>query len=350
MKKSRAAALERLEVALELVAELARGEHHAGEEGAERRREPDARHEQRDADDEEERRGGEHLAQPRARDGAEGGAHRPPAAEHHGGHRAEHGERLQPAGEPAHPRRRPPAPRRRPPRPRRERGEQREEREHRDDGDVLEEQHGERALPRRRAELPLLGERLQHDRRGRQGERHPHGERRLPAQPGQRGERGERRGGERHLQPAEAEDGPTQPPEAPGLELEADDEEHHHDAELGDVQHAGALGGGAEEAEPRRADDDAGDEIAEHRAEPEASGEGHGAHGGREVDECLLEEAGARAVGRRGEEQRGAHEAAGSAPSGAPWSMSSNTAFIDSAARSASVPTRPSARAASSAP
>ena len=61
--------LERLDVGLELVAVLAVGEHHAGEERAERGRQPDLLHEQRDADHDQQRGGGERLAQPGRRRG-----------------------------------------------------------------------------------------------------------------------------------------------------------------------------------------------------------------------------------------------------------------------------------------
>jgi hypothetical protein len=86
-------------------------------------------------------------------------------------------------------------------------------------------------------EQPLLGERLQHDRRRRQRERHPHGERRLPAQAERERHRADGRRGPDHLQPAEPEDRRAQPPEQRRLELQPDDEQHHHHAELGEVQH-----------------------------------------------------------------------------------------------------------------
>ena len=55
--------LERLDVALQLVAVLAVGQDDAGEEGAQRGAEAHAGHEEGDADDQEQRRGGEELPQ-----------------------------------------------------------------------------------------------------------------------------------------------------------------------------------------------------------------------------------------------------------------------------------------------
>ena len=42
-----------------------------------------------------------------------------------------------------------------------------------------------------------------------------------------------------HLQAAETEDGAAHAPELLGLEFQADEEEHHDDAEFGDVHHLG---------------------------------------------------------------------------------------------------------------
>ena len=64
-------ALERLDVAFELVPVFAVGEHDAGQEGAERGRQADRLHQHRDADDEQQAEGGEQLAQPGRGDVAE---------------------------------------------------------------------------------------------------------------------------------------------------------------------------------------------------------------------------------------------------------------------------------------
>ena len=92
-------ALERLEIHLELVAVFALGQHDAGEEGAERRREADLLHEQRDADHHDQRQADEDLAHAGAGDEAEQRAHEEAAGQHHRGDRGEHGQGLRPAGQ-----------------------------------------------------------------------------------------------------------------------------------------------------------------------------------------------------------------------------------------------------------
>ena len=76
----------------------------------------------------------------------------------------------------------------------------------------------------------------------------------------------------RDLGEAEAEDVAAHRPEPRGLHLEADDEEEHHDAELGDVQDRLRI---VEEPEAERADREARREVAEHRAEAEPLEERH---------------------------------------------------------------------------
>ena len=120
---------------------LGAGQQHAGEERAERHREPDAGHQLRDAEHEQQRERGEHLAQARARhDRAAWGASRKRPITTTSGDRAEHLERAEPAGA-----------RRRFARP--ALGEQRHQRDQRDGGDVLEQEDRERgaARPARRS-------------------------------------------------------------------------------------------------------------------------------------------------------------------------------------------------------
>ena len=71
------------------------------------------------------------------------------------------------------------------------------------------------------------------------------------------------------------------------IELEPDEEQHQHHAELGEVQDALDV---AHQAESQRADRAAGDQVAEHRAEAEARGERHADHRGREIDHRVGDE------------------------------------------------------------
>jgi hypothetical protein len=69
------------------------------------------------------------------------------------------------------------------------------------------------------------------------------------------------------------------PPQAGGLKFQTDDEHQEYDAELGDVQRrVDAL----DEAEAGRPDDDAGGEIAQHRAQLEAAEHRNGDDGSSE--------------------------------------------------------------------
>src|SRR3990170_2335109 len=86
---------------------------------------------------------------------------------------------------------------------------------------------------------------------------------------------------------AEPEHIPAQLPQALRLELEADQEQEEHDAELGEVQHALAV---LDEAERVRPDGDPRHQVAEDGAELEALEQRHRhARGGQEDDRLLQE-------------------------------------------------------------
>ncbi len=76
------------------------------------------------------------------------------------------------------------------------------------------------------------------------------------------------RGGREHLRQPQAEDGFAHHPEARRLKLEADDEHQEYDAELRNVLRGVDL---ADQPEAGGADDDAGGEVAEHRAQLEVA-------------------------------------------------------------------------------
>ena len=77
------------------------------------------------------------------------------------------------------------------------------------------------------------------------------------------------------LRRAEPEDVAAHREQPRRLELEPDDEQQEHDAELGDVADGLGL---ADERQAGRADGDAGGEVAEHGAEAEAPEQRHGDH------------------------------------------------------------------------
>ena len=84
---------------------------------------------------------------------------------------------------------------------------------------------------------------------------------------------GQHRARDDHLQRAEPEDLLPEAPEPLRLHLEPDDEEEHHDAELGRVEDGLGI---AHEPQHRRPDQDAAREVAQHRAEPQPLEDRHG--------------------------------------------------------------------------
>ena len=81
-----------------------------------------------------------------------------------------------------------------------------------------------------------------------------------------------------HLRAAEAEHGVPQRPQPRGLELQPDQEEEQHDAELGRVLRALGL---RDEAQAPGADQDARGDVAQHAAELQSPEERHDDHGRR---------------------------------------------------------------------
>ena len=296
--------LERVDLALQLVAVLAVGQHDAGEEGSQRRAQSHLAHQQRDPDDQQQCGGREQLAQPGAGDDPEYGSQQVAAGDHDRRHGREDDESLFPRGQSLHPgrrvRRRVCAVARRIPgmvvartvagAPARDRADrqQRHQRQHRDHRDVLEQQHREGALSAVGADQVLLVQGLQHDRGRRQRERHAHRDRGLPREAGEDADAGEQHRADPDLESPEAEDRLAHLPEQGRTQLESDQEEHHDHAELGEVHHVLSLF--PDQAEREGADHHAGDEVSEDRAETEALGDRDRDHRGGEVDEGLPEE------------------------------------------------------------
>jgi hypothetical protein len=150
----------------------------------------------------------------------------------------------------------------------------------------LEQQDGEARLPALRGERAAFGERLQRERRGRERKRHAGNQRDAHVEAA-----GERRSGDHgdraeHLGKPEHEEARAHVPEPVRLELEADQEEQEHDAELGEGIDRLGL---ADELQAPGADGDAGKEIARHRAQAQTLGGHDREHRGCEID-CRLPE------------------------------------------------------------
>ena len=262
--------LERLDVELELVPVLAIGEHHAGEERAERHRQPDPCHQRGGAENEQQRKPDEHFAQAGLGHVAQHRAHQEPAGNDEQRDHADRLRRVRPLqhlGLPA---------------------DQADDEEQRDHGQVLEQQHRERGLAARGRQQVLLGEGGQAD--GGRGHRESHpgdradGER----QPERDADAGDRRDGRHDLHAAEAEDRAPQRPDALRVELQADEKQQEHDAELGELQHGLRV---RDEAQAPGPDRHAGDQVAEHRPQAEPLAQGHGNDACGQVDQGLLKKA-----------------------------------------------------------
>ncbi|EEF23197.1 conserved hypothetical protein, partial [Ricinus communis] len=256
--------LERLQVAHQLVPVFRVRQQHAGGEGAERQRQADPFHQQADADDEQQREGGEQLAQPGARQQPHDRVDQAAAEGHQ---RDEHGadlEHAQPAAAAV---------------VGRHAGQQRHQRDHRDGGDVLQQQDRETGRAGRAGQQLALAQRGQHDGGGRQRQAEPGHQRDFPVDAKADAYAGQHRADHQHLGAAPAENRPAQVPQLFRLQLKANQEQHQHDTEFGDAQHVLDI---ADQLQPPRADDGAGDQVAEHCAHADALGQRHQQHGGHQ--------------------------------------------------------------------
>ena len=139
------------------------------------------------------------------------------------------------------------------------------------------------SAPSVRVEEAALGHRLHRDGGRRERQREP-GDRAPPATAGRVASPPAARAGCRRrsiCKRAAAEYARAHRPQAIRIELQADDEQHEDDAELGEVQDGLDV---AHQAEPERADQAAGEQVAEHGAESQAARERHEHHRGRQVD------------------------------------------------------------------
>jgi hypothetical protein len=265
-------AAEGFDVGFELMTEGGFRKQHAGEERAHRHRETAELHAQRRAEHDEERGGGHDFARLRFGQEPEKRIEEPQSGGHEQRDRGSgNADRL------------PEFSRRKLRGTRREQGHEHEQGH---DREIFQEQNRNDALAARRGRFAPFVEQLHHGRgrgeheAGRGEERH---ERRKP--PGHAGQRQQKRA-DGNLRYAEPENFLSQAPEPRRLHLEADDEEKHHDAKLGDMQDCLRIG---KQPQAERADHDAGGEIAEHGAEPDALENRHRDDAGREQRDHLHE-------------------------------------------------------------
>ena len=262
--------LEWLDHRLGLVAELGLREQHAGEEAAQRQREPERVGRPGTAQRDEQHGQRERLAAAVAGNLAEQGSQQPAAHEQHqqqrddgAAHHAEQPRRAQDVlggGE---------------------RGGQREERRERE---ILEQQDADRQPGMGSVDFELLAE-LAHDDRGRgHRERATDHDRNRGIDAEGPGRPADDRGREHHLQPAHAEhlglhrDHPRQ------RELEAEREDQEHDADLGEQVHGPGVGSEPERMRPEQHPDH---EVTEDRRQCEAAHQAQHDDGAREQDQDL---------------------------------------------------------------
>ena len=161
--------------------------------------------------------------------------------------------------------------------------------EERNDRHVLEQQDGERALAVVLLQLPTLFEDLQRDRGRRQCQRKPGDDGPAPVdQVGGVGESADHDGGQGQLRGAQTEYRATHRDQPPELELEADQEQQHDHAQLGDRNDALGRSKGGQSG---RADDDAGNEIGDNGRQPDSAGNGHAQDRGGEQHQPECQEA-----------------------------------------------------------
>ena len=153
------------------------------------------------------------------------------------------------------------------------RPQQRDKCQQRNDGQILEQKDGERGTSVTRGELAFFGEDLQHER-GR-GHRQPQADdqRAVEVQAESERDDADQCARDQHLGGTESENRATQHPQARRLQFQANDEKQQHDADFREMQD---VVDGGNELESAGTDDDAGREIAEHRAELEAPEQRHG--------------------------------------------------------------------------
>ena len=90
-------------------------------------------------------------------------------------------------------------------------------------------------------------------------------------------------GGQADLQAAQPEKPGAHLPEQLGFQFQPDQEQHHHDAELGEVLNADHVDVKDRE---NRADRDPGNQVAKDRSQPQTRGDRHRHDPGDEKDEC----------------------------------------------------------------
>ncbi len=148
-------------------------------------------------------------------------------------------------------------------------GEERDKRHQRDEGQVLEQQDGEGIAPCAACHQVAFGQHRQHDGGGGEGKAEPQHDCAVPTDAGDTsaGRQDQARGDE--LRRTQPEHGAAHDPQALWPQFDPDQEQQHDDARADTVRDLLDI---MDKAEAKRPDRHAGREIAEHAAEPQATG------------------------------------------------------------------------------
>ena len=153
--------------------------------------------------------------------------------------------------------------------------DQRQCRQNRQNGEVLKQQNAERGSPVSALELRALRQQLEDQRRRGQRETKTDEQRGRKSQAQQPSRQSQQHCAHNHLRRPHAENDAPHDPEARWLQLQADDEEQQHDAELREAHDARNV---LHEAEAPRADHHSGGDISQDRAQLQESENGDREH------------------------------------------------------------------------
>jgi hypothetical protein len=146
------------------------------------------------------------------------------------------------------------------------RRQNRDQRKQRHDGDILQQQDGERTLPIGRGQLTALLQQRTCKGGGGQCEAEPRNDRRRKREAREPCARAQHSAAEKHLSQPQAQYVAFHGPEARGLQFEPDNEQKHHNAELAQREYRFGI---VEKSRCGRPDNDASCQIAQHAAKPQ---------------------------------------------------------------------------------
>ena len=276
-KQAQQYSFERFNVALQLVTEFAVGQNDSGQKRPQRRAQAHQHHYVGSAEHDQERRSREQFPQMNAGDKPQEGNNHKASAEDNQPHRGKQSYRLRPAGKTGQKRclfsggrsggRQ---------------SQKRQQRQNGNDGDVLKQQYSKRAFPRFGSGQPFFPECLHDNCGGGHGQSQTARQRRLPVKSDGEKYRKNKDGRGAQLYGTGSQYEITHSPEIGRFQFEPDEEQHQHYAEFGKVHDV--LSFCSDKAQGKRANDDSGKKIAQHRSHAQLFGNGNKKDRGRQID------------------------------------------------------------------